>query len=139
VSRRLAESLPPEPVLSAEELASFARGLAQFNERQFYECHDTLEDVWSGVRGAPRDFFQGLIQAAVGFYHLGNGNRAGARTVLGRSLERLGRYPARYAGVELEPLRAAVGEWLRALETDAPAPAEPPRILTVAGMAGDAA
>ena len=135
MSPRLAESPPPEPVLSAEERACFARGLAQFNQRLFYECHDTLEDVWSGVRGAPRDFFQGLIQAAVGFYHLGNGNRAGAGSVLRRSLERLARYPPRYAGVELEPLRAAVGEWLRALETDAPVPAEPPRILTVAGDA----
>ena len=112
---------------------AFARGLAQFNDRLFFECHDTLEEIWSGLRGAPRDFFQGLIQAVVGFYHLGNGNPKGARTVLGRSLERLGRYPAHYAGVELEPLRAAVGEWLRALDTGARRPAEPPRIETVAG------
>ena len=132
---RLGESPVQEPMLSVEDRAAFAKGLDQFNQRLFFECHDTLEELWSGVRGAPRDFFQGLIQAAVGFYHLGNGNRAGARSVLGRSLERLGRYPPRYAGVELEPLRAAVGEWLRALETDAPVPAEPPRILSVAGDA----
>ena len=125
----------PEPALSESERRELARGLAQFNDRLFFECHDTLEDVWSGVRGAPRDFFQGLIQAAVGFYHLGNGNRAGARSVLGRSLERLARYPPRYAGVELEPLRVAVAEWLRALESDSPMPAEPPRIRTVAGGA----
>ena len=133
MSPRVAE--PPEPVLDADERAAFARGLAQFNERLFFECHDTLEEVWSGVRGAPRDFFQGLIQVAVGFYHLGNGNPKGARTVLRRSLERLARYPARYAGVELEPLRAAVGEWLQALEANASAPREPPRIETVAGDA----
>ena len=125
----------PEPALSESERRELARGLAQFNDRLFFECHDTLEEAWSGMRGAPRDFFQGLIQAAVGFYHLGNGNRAGAGSVLRRSLERLARYPPRYAGVELEPLRAAVGEWLRALETDAPVPAEPPRILSVAGDA----
>jgi predicted metal-dependent hydrolase len=125
----------PEPVLSVEDRAAFARGLAQFNDRLFFECHDTLEEIWSGVRGAPRDFFQGLIQAAVGFYHLGNGNRAGASTVLRRSLERLGRFPARYAGVELEPLRGAIAEWLRALETGASPPSEPPRIATAAGQA----
>jgi len=125
----------PEPALSEEDRAAFAKGLAQFNDRLFFECHDTLEEIWSGVRGAPRDFFQGLIQAAVGFYHLGNNNRAGARTLLGRSLERLGRYPPRYAGVELEPLRAAVGAWLRALETGAGAPTEPPRIEAVPGEA----
>ena len=132
---RLAEPPVPEPVLGPEERAAFARGLAQFNDRHFFECHDTLEEVWSGVRGAPRDFFQGLIQVAVGFYHLGNGNPKGARTVLRRSLERLARYPPRYAGVELEPLRAAVGEWLKALDADTPAPGEPPRIESVAGEA----
>ena len=89
--------------------SELARGIAQFNARHFFECHDTLEEIWSGMRGEPRDFFQGLIQAAVGFYHLGNGNRAGARSVLGRSLERLARYPEHYAGVELEPLRIARG------------------------------
>lgn len=120
----------PEPVLSAEDRAAFARGLAEFNDRLFFECHDTLEEIWSGMRGAPRDFFQGLIQAAVGFYHFGNGNRAGALSTLRRSLERLRRFPERYAGVELEPLRAAMGEWLRALEADAAPPAEPPRIAT---------
>ncbi len=125
----------PEPALSEAEREELARGLAQFNDRLFFECHDTLEEVWSGMRGAPRDFFQGLIQAAVGFYHLGNGNRAGARSVLGRSLERLARYPPHYAGVELEPLRVALGEWLRALETDRAMPAEPPRISSAAGDA----
>ncbi len=135
MSPRVAEAEVPEPALSPEERAAFARGLAQFNERHFFECHDTLEEVWASVRGAPRDFFQGLIQVAVGFYHLGNGNPRGARSVLRRSLARLARYPPRYAGVELESLRAAVGEWLRALEADAGAPSDPPRIESVAGDA----
>ncbi len=133
--RRVSQAAVPQPVLSEEDRVAFARGLAQFNDRLFFECHDTLEEIWTGVRGAPRDFFQGLIQVAVGFYHLGNGNRAGARSLLLRSLERLERYPARYAGVELEPLRVAVAEWLRALETGADTPAEPPRIEMVTGAA----
>jgi len=135
VRRRVSQAAVPQPVLSEEDRVAFARGLAQFNDRLFFECHDTLEEIWTGVRGAPRDFFQGLIQVAVGFYHLGNGNRAGARSLLLRSLERLERYPARYAGVELEPLRVAVAEWLRALETGADTPAEPPRIEMVTGAA----
>lgn len=131
----MSQATLPEPVLSEEDRVAFGRGLAQFNDRLFFECHDTLEEIWTGMRGAPRDFFQGLIQIAVGFYHLGNGNRAGARSLLLRSLERLRRYPTRYAGVELEPLRREVGEWLRALEAGADTPAEPPRIETVTGAA----
>ena len=123
---------PAEPVLSAEERAAFETGLAQFNDRHFFECHDTLEEVWSGLRGAPRDFFQGLIQASVAFYHLGNGNSSGARSVLERSLSRLEPFPARYGGVELEPLRSALRAFLSALEGKREMPAEPPRIESVA-------
>ena len=77
------------PVLSAEDRAAVAAGIAQFNDGLFFECHDTLEEVWSGIRGPSRDFLQGLIQVAVGFYHLGNGNRPGATTLLRRALLRL--------------------------------------------------
>jgi predicted metal-dependent hydrolase len=125
----------PEPALPSEERAAFARGVAQFNDGLFFECHDTLEEIWSGVRGPSRAFFQGLIQAAVGFYHLGNGNRPGAITLLGRSLARLDRYPARYAGVELEPLCEAIGAWRSALESGTGLPDRPPRIRVVKGRA----
>jgi predicted metal-dependent hydrolase len=118
-----------DPALSHEEREALTAGLAQFNSRLFFECHDTLEEVWSGMRGPGRDFFQGLIQAAVGFYHLGNGNRAGGASVLRRSLGRLDRFPPRCCGVEVEPLRAAIRLWLEALESAAALPGEPPRIV----------
>jgi predicted metal-dependent hydrolase len=132
---RVGSVVVPDAALPEEERAALARGIAQFNEGLFFECHDTLEAAWSGLRGTPRDFFQGLIQAAVGFYHLGNGNRPGAATLLRRSLARLERYPTRYAGVELDPLRGSVAEWLAALESGGGTPARPPRIATV-GAAG---
>jgi len=106
----------PEPALSPEEQDAFARGVAQFNAHLFFECHDTLEDLWSGVRGPSRDFFQGLIQVAVGFYHLGNDNRGGAVRLLERARRRLEGYPDHYGGIALAELREAVGCWLGALE-----------------------
>jgi uncharacterized protein len=121
----------PEPALPDAERDAFARGVAQFNDGLFFECHDTLEEIWSGVRGPSRDFFQGLIQVAVGFYHLGNGNRPGAITLLRRSLAHLGRYPAAYAGVDLAPLRDAVAECLASLESGGTTPSRPP-IITMA-------
>jgi predicted metal-dependent hydrolase len=117
------------------ERDALARGVAQFNDGLFFECHDTLEEVWSGVRGPARAFFQGLIQAAVGFYHLGNGNRRGAVTLLRRSLARLERYPARYAGVELAALRDAVAGWLAGLESGGEVPSRSPTIMIVEGKA----
>lgn len=112
-----AETHPPrEPVLSEEEREGLARGVEEFNRGHFFECHDTLEEVWSGIRGEPRDFFQGLIQVAVGLYHWRNGNRGGAATMLERGLLRLRRYGGSYCGLDLRSLRgeiAAVQERVR--------------------------
>ena len=109
--------LVPEPQLSDEERRQVAEGMAQFNQGLFFECHDTLEDVWTGVRGPSRDFFQGLIQVAVGFYHLGNDNRGGSATMLRRGLSRLAKYPNGYGGLDLLRLRREVQEWLERVES----------------------
>jgi predicted metal-dependent hydrolase len=106
----------PEPDLSDEERRQVAEGMDQFNRGLFFECHDTLEDVWTGIRGPSRDFFQGLIQVAVGFYHLGNDNRGGAATLLRRGLSRLAKYPDTYGGIDLVRLRREVQEWLGRVE-----------------------
>lgn len=107
----------PLPSLSAAERAAFEKGVAEFNAGLFFECHDTLEELWAGIRGPSRDFFQGLIQVAVGFYHLGNDNRVGAERLFGRALRRLESYPERYGGFDVEGLRGVVEWWRRALRT----------------------
>lgn len=104
------------PDLDREDRHLFLQGIEQFNAGLFFECHDSLEEVWSGVRGPSRDFFQGLIQVAVGFYHLGNANQRGAVTLLGRGLTRLGPYGPAFGGIELDGLRHEVAGWLERVE-----------------------
>ena len=94
-------STPPEPRLDDEERRQFDRGVDEFNRGFYFECHDTIEDLWAGLRGPSRDFFQGLIQVSVAFYHLGNGNLAGAESMMRRALKRFERYPDRYFGFDL--------------------------------------
>jgi predicted metal-dependent hydrolase len=103
---------PPEPSLDAEERAALVKGIAEFNAGLFFECHDTLEDMWGGIRGPARDFFQGLIQVAVAYYHLGNGNAAGAESMMRRALKRFERYPSRYCGFDVDGQRAEIAAWL---------------------------
>ena len=105
-----------EPALGEEDRRGLTKGVGEFNSGYFFECHDTLEEVWSGVRGPARDFFQGLIQVSVGFYHFGSGNRGGALTMLERGLKRLAKYPDRYCRVELGGLRREVAEWRARIE-----------------------
>jgi uncharacterized protein len=109
---------PREPVLDPEERAAFAKGVREFNEGCYFECHDTLEELWSGLRGESRDFFQGLIQVAVGHYHRGNGNTLGAHSMFERALARFEKYPVRYFGFDLERQRGELRELLRGLAAD---------------------
>jgi len=47
-------SAVPAPVLSPEERSLYEKGVGEFNARLFFECHDTLEELWAGVRGPSR-------------------------------------------------------------------------------------
>lgn len=123
--------ITPEPPLDAEEAALFQRGLTEFDEGYFFECHDTLEELWQGIRGPYRDFFQGLIQASVAFYHLSNENLVGARSMIDRSLARLDRYGAVCYGVQVEALKGLLRSWRGRLEegwTAGLPPEERPRL-----------
>ena len=51
----------------------FLKGIELFNQEQFYECHDTLEEIWLEETGEERGFLQGMIQVAVAFHHYQNG------------------------------------------------------------------
>jgi predicted metal-dependent hydrolase len=125
-----------EPALGEEDRRGLAKGVVEFNAGYFFECHDTLEEVWSGVRGPAREFFQGLIQVSVGFYHFGNGNRGGASTMLERGLKRLAKYPDRYYELELGSLRREVADWRVRIEAGQAFPDELAR-LPKYRLAGD--
>lgn len=50
----------------------------QFNGKEWFECHETLEDLWIGESGEMRDFYQGILQVGVALHHWRNGNFRGA-------------------------------------------------------------
>ena len=112
--------MPEEPKLDEESARALARGISEFNAGRFFECHDTLEEVWQGTRGAARHFFQGLIQVAVGFYHLGNSNTTGGRSQFEKAMSNLDSYGREYLSVGLDALRADVREWIRKIDSGEP-------------------
>jgi len=103
---------PVAPRLNSEEAQLLAKGVAEFNSGRFFECHDTLEELWMGTRGPARDFFQGLIQIAVGFYHINHRNLTGGESQLDKGLKKLAAYGDAYAGIELALLRSQIQSWL---------------------------
>ena len=58
------------------------KAFGEFNRGDWFECHETLEDLWVGEQGELRDFYQGILQIAVALHHWRNGNFPGAITLL---------------------------------------------------------
>ncbi|HEX6962816.1 MAG TPA: DUF309 domain-containing protein [Lacipirellula sp.] len=86
--------------------ALYWQGIKYFNDCEFFEAHETWEELWTEYRGPARRFYQGLIQAAVALHHFGNGNVRGAKKVYLTSLEYLQEYRPAYAGLDLEAFLA---------------------------------
>ena len=62
---------------------------ALFDAHLYFEVHELLEPFWRDAEGGEREALQGLIQVAVGYQHLANGNLAGARALLDEGRRRL--------------------------------------------------
>lgn len=86
--------------------AALVAGIDQFNRREFYACHETLEALWLAERGPIRRLYQGILQIGVAFYHLGRGNYRGATSLLASGLGYLETFPAVCRGVDVAALVA---------------------------------
>jgi predicted metal-dependent hydrolase len=82
----------------------FEQGIQEFNSGQFFECHDTLEELWFDMRQERKRFVQGLIQASVGVFHASCGNLSAAGSQLARSIEKLEGFRPRFMGIDVERL-----------------------------------
>ena len=95
---------------------NFWLGIKQFNQREYYACHDTLEAIWMDAQSFNRGFYQGILQIAVGLYHLSNLNWKGAAILLGEGIHRLDAYADSYGGIDVAALVNQAVDWLNALQ-----------------------
>jgi len=115
------------------------QGVEEFNRAYFFEAHETLEDLWRETHGPLRTFYQGLIQLAVGFYHLTNGNRRGAQNLLAKGLDKLEGFLPRCQEIDVAALYRDTRPWLERVKAAAPQetlavdPAQLPKISWVRG------
>ena len=68
------------------------KGILLFNNCEFFQCHEVLEEAWTKEVGPRRLFLQALIHLAVGFYHCERANPAGARRQLKKGIHKLAQY-----------------------------------------------
>lgn len=96
--------------------SDFKQGIKEFNQQQFYACHDTLEAIWVEAPEVDKRFYQGVLQVAVGCYHLSNDNLRGAIILLGEAVRRLCDYQPDYEGIDVEVLLGQANDLLLALQ-----------------------
>jgi predicted metal-dependent hydrolase len=87
----------------------------QLNARRFWDCHETLEDVWNDEQGDLRDFYHGFIQVAAGFLHVQRLNWTGAVRLLSHGAGRLEPYQPVCLGMDVAALLRDVQRWQEAL------------------------
>ena len=84
--------------------AALLKGVAEFNRRAYFQCHETLEELWLHEPGPIRLFYQGIIQVAVGLHHLERRNRRGSLSLLRQGIEKLERFRPRCMCVDVADL-----------------------------------
>jgi uncharacterized protein len=93
------------------------KGIDEFNRALFFECHETLEEIWLEEHGEDRKFYQGIIQIAAGYFKYQQEVPAGAIKLWRSGLEKIESYGPIHLGVHLQPFIEAVRTNLRELET----------------------
>jgi uncharacterized protein len=119
------------PTMEAQNDPRFLKGIEEFNQGLFFECHETLEEIWLEDHGEDRKFYQGIIQIAAGYFKLEQGVPAGAIKLWRMGLEKIEPYGPVHCGMSVESLSDAVNDHLKQLEADPQKTAEmlvPPTI-----------
>jgi predicted metal-dependent hydrolase len=102
--------------MEAQDDPRFLKGIDEFNQGLFFECHETLEEIWLEEHGEERRFYQGIIQIAAGYFKWEQGVPAGAVKLWRSGLDKLESYAPAYLGINVESFLAAVKENLFELE-----------------------
>lgn len=124
------EQLALEPSVSAADRSELARGASEWDDRRFFDAHETWEEIWQEERRPIRSFYQGLILLAAGLHHwTGTHRPRGVRIKLASGIERLTPYAPSYLGVDVATMIADAAALLRQAPTDAAALAATPHDL----------
>ncbi|MBK5258250.1 MAG: DUF309 domain-containing protein [Thermoanaerobaculia bacterium] len=119
---------------------NFLRGIAHFNSLEFWEAHESWEELWLVAESDIEQFLQGLIQVAAAYHHLKRGTFRGGVRLFDSALKRLEAFPPDHCGldrIEVESAARKHREWAASCESEARLRAdEYPRLHLARGEAG---
>lgn len=74
---------------SPEHLEKMQEGVELFNEQKYWECHESLEDVWMEDRGdLARNVYWAVIQVAAACIHYRDSKIVGAQGMIVKAKEK---------------------------------------------------
>ena len=82
----------------------FQEGLNNFRAGEYFEAHESWEELWSDYYLPDRRFIQGLIQLSVSFVHLENDNLKGAKSLLNKCIEKFSDFKGIQRGIDVNDL-----------------------------------
>ncbi len=92
------------------------KGIEEFNGGLYFECHESLEEVWLEDHGPDREFYQGIIQISAGYFKWEQGVLIGAIKLWRTGSAKLIKYPSVHLGVDLASFLQGVGDNLKQIE-----------------------
>jgi len=81
-------------------------GIERFNKGEYWLAHEALEDAWNAEPSPIKEFYRGILQAAVVYHHISKENYRGALKVYRRSRKWLNPLSEICQGVDIARLRA---------------------------------
>lgn len=94
--------------MQAQNDPRLLKGIEEFNQKLFFECHESLEEIWLEDHSDDRNFYQGIIQIAAGYFKWQQGVPPGAIKLWRSGLEKVEPYGPVHLGIHVESLAQAV-------------------------------
>lgn len=82
----------------------YLKGIELFNAHEFFDAHETWEELWHETHDQSKNFIRGLIQAATALHHFQNCNFKGAKLLHESFKELISLYPSPYLGIDVSKL-----------------------------------
>ncbi|MBN8705158.1 MAG: DUF309 domain-containing protein [Bacteroidetes bacterium] len=118
-----------ESVYTNEQRNLLLKGIVSFQNGDYFEAHDLIEEAWQELRGNPKIFWQAVIQLSVSFYHFSSGNRSGATGLARKANLKINSLPAFFNPEIKSDFLNLTSEWSN-LSHIAEMPEFPPEIVT---------
>src|SRR5437763_16696586 len=111
-----------DPMPLELEKKLYHQGIELVNEHEFFDAHETWQDIWHMAFGLNHSFYQGLIQCAVALEHYRRSNPRGVLSLYGTDRPKFRDVPPVFMGLDVPGFLADMHEALRPVLEAEPVP-----------------